>query len=193
MLYGEVQRQRLKIIKDFVVADTIDYLEMQFSFSEDWAGLSKWAHFSTMGRTYDIPLTDNRIRKEDHLNLSAGIWAVYLHGNEFAEGLVVERITTNAVVMRVEPTGTLDGEPFPEMPASETERILARLARLEAGGGGSGEGGGIFFLPGNALELNDGVLNVKTAEAAEQDNTLPITSAGVHTIVGNIGAILDTI
>lgn len=138
MLYGEVQRQRLKIVRDFVVADTIDYLEMQFSFSEDWEGLSKWAHFSAMGKVYDIPLTDNTIRKEDHLNLSAGIWAVYLHGNEFADGVVVERITTNAVMMRVEPTGGLNGEPFAEAPASEVERILARLDALEKGGVGGG-------------------------------------------------------
>lgn len=54
-------------------------------------------------------------------------------------------------------------------------------------------GGGVDFEPGNALELKDGVLNVRTTGDAEQDNTLPITSAGVHTIVGNIGAILDTI
>jgi hypothetical protein len=49
------------------------------------------------------------------------------------------------------------------------------------------------FEPGNALELKGGVLSVVTTDEAEQDNTLPITSAGVHTIVGNIGAILDTI
>lgn len=53
---------------------------------------------------------------------------------------------------------------------------------------------GVDFTPGNALELtDDGVLNVKTTDSAEPDNTLPITSAGVNTIVGNIGAILDTI
>lgn len=53
---------------------------------------------------------------------------------------------------------------------------------------------GVDFTPGNAMELtDDGVLNVKTTNGAEPDNTLPITSAGVNTIVGNIGAILDTI
>lgn len=54
--------------------------------------------------------------------------------------------------------------------------------------------GGVNFTPGNALELtDDGTLNVRTTNEAEIDNTLPITSAGVHTIVGNIGAIIDTI
>lgn len=138
MLYGEINRQRLKIINEHVVADTIDYLEARFAFSEDWDGLEKWAHFAKDGEVYDIRLTDDCIRKEDHLNLSAGIWKVYLHGNEFSGGKVIERITTNAAILKVEPTGTLDGEPFPEMPASVTEQILARLEDVEQNGGGSG-------------------------------------------------------
>lgn len=138
MLYGEINRQRLKIINEHVVADTIDYLEARFAFSEDWEGLEKWVHFAKDGEVYDIRLTDDCVRKADHLNLSAGIWKVYLHGNEFSGGKVIERITTNAAILKVEPTGTLDGEPFPEMPASVTEQILARLENVEQNGGGSG-------------------------------------------------------
>lgn len=194
MLYGEIIRQHLKIINEHVVADTIDYLEMKFTFqTDDWDGLEKWAHFAKNGAVYDIRLTDDCIRKEDHLNLSAGVWKVYLHGNEFADGKVIERITTCVENLRVYPTGTLDGEPFPEMPASVTEQILARLSWLESGGGGGGSGGGVSFVLGETLELDNGVLNVKTTNAAERDNTLPITSSGVYTIVGNIGAVLDTI
>ena len=142
MIYGEINRQWLKIINEHVVADTIDYLEAQFAFSEDWDGLEKWVHFAKEGEVYDIRLTDDCIRKEDHLNLSAGIWKVYLHGNEFSGGKVIERITANAAILKVEPTGTLDGEPFPEMPASVTEQILARLENVEKNGGG-GSGGGV--------------------------------------------------
>lgn len=54
--------------------------------------------------------------------------------------------------------------------------------------------GGITFELGNTLEMTqDGKLNVKTTNIAEEDNPLPITSSGVNMIVGNIGAILDTI
>lgn len=139
MLYGEIIRQHLKLINEHVVADTIDYLEMKFSFqTDDWDGLEKWAHFARKGEVYDIRLTDDCIRKEDHLNLSAGIWKVYLHGNEFRDGKVVERITTCVETLQVLPTGTLDGEPFPEIPASVTEQILARLENVEQNGGGGG-------------------------------------------------------
>lgn len=274
MLNGEIFRQRLKIANAHVVADSIDYLEANFSFlSNDWDGLDKWVHFAKDSIVYDIRLTEDCIRKEDHLNLSAGMWRVYLHGNEFRDGKVIQRITTDEAVLYVLPTGTLDGEPFPEMPASVTEQILARLENIEQNGGGSGgaeafiaeygkstfaeiltainagttvilsdtdhgyyanlvlydydivqftyirgvismtysvhdndswtktetrlaregAGGGASFELGNALEMQDGKLNVMTTDAAEEDNTLPITSSGVYTIVGNISAILDTI
>lgn len=43
------------------------------------------------------------------------------------------------------------------------------------------------------LEIRDGVLSVNTANEPEQDNSLPITSAGVYATVGNINALLHTI
>ncbi|MBO4931806.1 MAG: hypothetical protein J6I42_06440, partial [Clostridia bacterium] len=101
-------------------------------------------------------LTDNCIRREDHLNLSAGMWKVYLHGNEFRDGKVIQRITTDEAVLYVLPTGTLDGEPFPEIPASETERINARLDELEKGGiGKPGEPGADGFSPSASVEQTD--------------------------------------
>ena len=43
------------------------------------------------------------------------------------------------------------------------------------------------------LILSNGVLSVNTTYDMEQDNTLPITSAGVYATVGNIEALLKTI
>ncbi|MBR5312207.1 MAG: collagen-like protein [Clostridia bacterium] len=158
MIYGEIFRQRFTLKNEHVVADTIDYLEMRFHFrTDDWDGLTKWAHFANDGGTVcDIRLTDNCIRKEDHLNLSAGMWKVYLHGNEFRDGKVIQRITTDEAVLYVSPTGMLEGEPFPEMPASETERINARLDELEKGGiGKPGEPGADGFSPSASVEQTD--------------------------------------
>lgn len=39
----------------------------------------------------------------------------------------------------------------------------------------------------------DGILSVNTADKPEADNTLPITAAAVHTTVGNIEVLLETI
>ena len=54
-------------------------------------------------------------------------------------------------------------------------------------------GGGVNFEVDNTLKLEDGVLRVNTTNDMEQDNTLPITSAGVFATVGNIEALLKTI
>lgn len=55
--------------------------------------------------------------------------------------------------------------------------------------------GGVNFTTDESLTLDPetGVLSVNTAEQVEADNTLPITSAAVHTVVGNIEALLKTI
>ncbi len=52
---------------------------------------------------------------------------------------------------------------------------------------------GIVKVGENLLISNDGKLSVDTANVVEQDNTKPITSAAVHTEVGNINALLETI
>lgn len=49
------------------------------------------------------------------------------------------------------------------------------------------------FETDETLTLKNGVLSVNTTDRVEQDNTLPITSAGVYTTVGNIEALLKTI
>lgn len=45
---------------------------------------------------------------------------------------------------------------------------------------------------GNALQINGQSVEVKTVNEME-DSTLPMSAAGVHVIVGNIDALLETI
>ena len=54
-------------------------------------------------------------------------------------------------------------------------------------------GGNAEFTTDETLTLKNGVLSVNTTNDMEQDNTLPITSAGVFATVGNIEALLKTI
>lgn len=53
--------------------------------------------------------------------------------------------------------------------------------------------GGVNFETDETLKLENGILSVNTTNEMEQDNTLPITSAGVYATVGNIEALLKTI
>ena len=52
---------------------------------------------------------------------------------------------------------------------------------------------GVQFETDETLTLKDGILSVNTTDRMEQDNTLPMTSAGVYATVGNIEALLKTI
>lgn len=181
MILGTINCQKLSLNSTDIVADTIDFIEARFVFlSDDWDGLEKWAHFARDSAVYDIRLTDDHIRKEDHLNLSAGKWKVYIHGNEFRGGEVVQRVTTNMVTLYVEPTGTLDGEPFPEIPASVTEQILARLEDVEQNGGGGGDG----YSPEAKVERVEGGVRVTiTDKDGTTSEVVQDGKPGVH--VGN--------
>lgn len=54
-------------------------------------------------------------------------------------------------------------------------------------------GGVDFEVDNDTLKLENGILSVNTTDQMEQDNTLPITSAGVYATVGNIEVLLKTI
>lgn len=56
-----------------------------------------------------------------------------------------------------------------------------------------GGGGGVDFKTDETLKLENGILSVNTTNDMKQDNTLPITSAGVFATVGNIEELLKTI
>ena len=49
---------------------------------------------------------------------------------------------------------------------------------------------GIIKVGNNLAISEDGVLSVITTDTAQQDNTKPITSAGVYTLAGNIEVLL---
>jgi hypothetical protein len=49
------------------------------------------------------------------------------------------------------------------------------------------------YTAGDNIKIDGNVISVITTDAAEQDNTIPITSAGVYTQIGNINVLLSTI
>lgn len=127
MIVGYINGQELSLSTQPVASDTINYLEMQLNFRQaaDWAGLDIWAHFAQKDAVYDIHAPGGRILREQGLNLSAGEWSVYVHGNAIVDGEPVLRITAGPAVLRVRPVGMLQGEPFPTIPPSAGEQIIA--------------------------------------------------------------------
>lgn len=126
-IVGSVRGQVLHLIYPPLVEGTVDYLTAEFSFSGDWDGLSKWAHFKQGSTIYDVPLTNDAITEGQHLNLSAGTWDVYLHGSGDNR-----RITTTTVRMKVLPYLDEDGEPLPEVPLTFAEVLDQRAQRIQA-------------------------------------------------------------
>ncbi len=133
MIKGFVQGQTLKLSQTKVVAGSIDYLIAKFTFNDaEWASLDKWMHLQKGESVYAVRLQNDRTRKEDHLNLDAGEWSVWLHGNSQEDGVVTERITTNVCTFTVEDSGVLSGDALPELPAGIGEQVMARMEALEA-------------------------------------------------------------
>ena len=125
LLRFTVRNQNLSGGKVRLVSDSIDYVEASFDFrTDDWSGLSKWAHFTKDDVVYDINLVDDKITKDMHLNLDVGTWEVKLHGTD-AEGTT--RITTDTAYVTVESYGNAENEnPLPEIPLSAAEQIDAK-------------------------------------------------------------------
>lgn len=130
-LFFTADGQRLFLAKkETVVADSINYLTARVDFLEkDWYGLEKWMHFSLGDKHYVINLIDDQITADRGVNLCAGDWTVYMHGNIIENGETKQRITTNKIKMKVLETGDLGGEPFPDIPPSSGEQIIAQAVQ----------------------------------------------------------------
>lgn len=69
-------------------------------------------------------------------------------------------------------------------------QIMERLNNLEGVNPATADKLGVVKIGENLKITKDGVLSVDTADAVEQDNTKPVTSAAVHTEIGNIEVLL---
>ncbi len=114
-----IDGQELRVTQGNMVAGTRNFLEAEFAFSQQWDGLSKWAHFRCGKENYQIELINDRITRDRGLNLNGGVWQVWMHGTS-ADGM---RITTGSVLVEVRGTGCLNGEPLPRIPLTAAEQI----------------------------------------------------------------------
>ena len=149
IINGFVKSQDLSLSVPMVVSDTISYLQFRFYFrTEEWVGMTKWAHFAQGCTVYDIPLQDDEIPAGE-LSLPAGPWKIYVHGTKYENGEATQRITTDEVTFMVKKTGCGCDGPLPIPQLSVGERLEARIAALEQGGGGGGSAGqdGVTFVP----------------------------------------------
>lgn len=130
MIIGFVKGQQFSKKQPVIVSNSINYLEARFVFqTSDWSELVKFAHFKSGDSVYDFLLDGDTIPKEAQLNLYAGNWEVYIHGDRYfvdddGNEKIVERITTNTQTVQVvkyEQSGSV----LPEVGTSVAEQIAA--------------------------------------------------------------------
>ena len=117
MLKFTVDGQKLELLGDpFVVADSFDFLTGSFKFysGHDWELTEKHVFFQLGEATpYEVTLVDDEFVKTDHVNLTTGVWSIYVIGYDIDGATLVERITTNKVSLTAQISGVPEGEPFP--------------------------------------------------------------------------------
>lgn len=207
MFLLKANKNRLEVMeKELVTSGSVNVYLVSFQFNEDWEGLSRIAVFSAGNVTISLPLDETNqcqipweVMECPKLSLMAGVYGM-------REGaIVLPTIWASLGIIR--PGVTTGAEPSPPTPDAY-QKVLAEIGNLEdlttADKSSlvaaineiheTGGGGGTNYRIGHGLKVTGGnTLEVDTAEEAEQDNTLPITSAAVYTTVGNIEILLETI
>ena len=182
---------------------------VHFAFSPDWDSLRKTAVFSDGWRTVDVLEADwvdgcthipPEVLQTAGRNVRVGV-----HGSD-STGVVLPTIW--AELGRVRPAADPSGDPSTDPTAPVWSQLQGQIGDLkklktyskddlvaainearQSGGGG----GGYIIGDGLKLDTESNTLSVDTADKVEKDNTKPVTSAAVHTEVGNINALLATI
>ena len=194
------------VAAELLTSGSVNVNTVSIEFSADWEGLSRVAVFASSTTQISIALDSTNqffipweCLVAPNLNLRVGVYGM--------QDTTIVLPTIWASLGVIHPGVTTGAEPSPPTPDAY-QKVLAEIGNLEdlttADKSSlvaainevheTGGGGGMNYRIGHGLKVTGGnTLEVDTAEEAEQDNTLPITSAAVYTTVGNIEILLETI
>ena len=180
-------------------------LQCEFIFDGAWDGLARTAVFWAGNEKRDVLLTGAVCTVPWEVLKTAGYQLVIgVYGTNAGGTLVIPTVYAmcGGIASGADPSGDESTDPtlpvwgqlqgmignLDDLETTSKDNLVAAINEAMTKGGGAEP-----FETDNTLILEGGILRVNTTDVAEKDNTQPITSAGVDTIVGNIGAILDTI
>ena len=195
-----------------------DYLALQFLFSSDWKDLNKVCYLQHGEVSQPIDVVDGLVEVPEWFT-EQDSFDVTLFGKGGSQevptnvvSLRLEKSNTLWEQDAPEPQPSwlakiIDLNNHPPIPGNngywmiwDTDRGAyvesdLPLPEVSSGGGSWSQISGKPFntIDGNTLVNRSGTLYVNTTDDAEQDNTRPITSSGVHVICGNINALLQAI
>ena len=195
-----------------------DYLALQFLFSSDWKDLNKVCYLQHGEVSQPIDVVDGLVEVPEWFT-EQDSFDVTLFGKSGSQevptnvvALQLEKSNTLWEQDAPEPQPSwlakvIDMNNHPPVPGNngywliwDTDRGAyvesdLPLPEVSSGGGSWSQISDKPFntIDGNTLVNRSGTLYVNTTDDAEQDNTRPITSSGVHVICGNINALLQAI
>ena len=195
-----------------------DYLALQFLFSSDWKDLNKVCYLQHGEVSQPIDVVDGLVEVPEWFT-EQDSFDVTLFGKSGTQevptnvvSLRLEKSNTLWEQDAPEPQPSwlakvIDLNNHPPIPGNNGYWLLwdtdsgayvesdLPLPEVSSGGGSWSQISGKPFdtIDGNTLVNRSGTLRVNTTDNAEQDNTRPITSSGVHVICGNINALLQAI
>ena len=198
-----------------------DYLALQFLFSSDWKDLNKVCYLQKGDVSQPIDVVDGIVEVPEWFT-EQDSFDVTMFGKggsqEVPTNVVSLRLEQSNTLWEQdapEPQPSwlakiIDINDHPPAPGAhgywliwDTEQgayveSTFPLPEVSGGGGSGGSWSQISDKPfntidGSTLVNRSGTLCVNTTDDAEQDNTRPITSSGVHVICGNINALLQAI
>ena len=195
-----------------------DYLALQFLFSSDWKDLNKVCYLQHGEVSQPIDVVDGLVEVPEWFTEqdSFDVTLFGKSGNQEVPTNVValqlEKSNTLWEQDAPEPQPSwlakvIDLNNHPPIPGNNGYWLLwdtdrgayvesdLPLPEVSSGGGSWSQISDKPFdtIDGNTLVNRSGTLYVNTTDNAEQDNTRPITSSGVHVICGNINALLQAI
>ena len=212
-----VKNQELGIIDSRKkVEKSINYLRCSFIFTTpDWDGAEKTAYFlGTDGKSYSSVLENDACLVPWEAIQECGRLRMSLTGCK-PDGTV---ITTEKISMQIGSTlsgGNKSKEPSPDQYTQIMQALAGKISAEQGdenagkilgigedgvvapvdapagSGGGSVSKDDIREAVENYMAANP--VEVKTTDVVEKDNTLPVTSAGVYTVCGNIEALMQAL
>lgn len=198
-----------------------EYLLLQFAFSSDWKDLYKVCYLQKGDVSQPIDVVDNFVEVPEWFT-EQDSFDVTLFGKNSSQEVPTNVVAlqlekSNTLWEQDAPypqpswlAKIIDLNNHPPIPGDNGYWLLwdtdsgayvesdLPLPEVSGGGGSGGSWNQISDKPfntidGNTLVNRSGTLYVNTTDDAEQDNTRPITSSGVHVICGNINALLQAI
>lgn len=127
-LYVDEQTIELKTDKN-IASDTIDFVELVFTFCDSWKGYTKIVQFTQRTNTYNVYLGVNDTRCFLPNEITDGICSISIFGNKDD----TKRATTIPLNIRVKRSGFIEDALYPEdVTPSIIEQLSAAIGKAEA-------------------------------------------------------------